>query len=192
MKTVSFTIKGTTAVSFSRMHDTPKLEKESPDLYETRTWREKCHVNASGLVEIPGVAVRDAVINAAQKDSRKIPGKGHGTYTKHFTAGLMITDSPILCDAQGNPYTKDTLIPWTGFMNADGKRGSGTRVKRTFPEAPAGWTASATMIILDAVITEKLFEEYAMMAGLLVGIGRWRPENRGMYGRFKIEKIKWS
>ena len=48
-----------------------------------------------------------------------------------------------------------------------------------------------TFIILDDIITEDVFTQVLRSAGMLVGIGRFRPENRGFYGRFAVERVEW-
>ena len=48
-----------------------------------------------------------------------------------------------------------------------------------------------TFYVLDDIITESVFAQVLRSAGLLVGLGRFRPENRGFYGRFQVDSIKW-
>lgn len=192
MRYVTITIEGTAPISFSRLHGEPKKDKELPDTYEKRTWREKAHVNDAGNATIPGVAIVAAVMTAAQRDSRKIPGKGHSTYSKHFASGLVPLESPELLDPKtGKPIPADKLDSWTGPMHANGNRTSGTRVMRTFPEARQ-WRVQTRIAVVDKVIPQELFREYLEQAGMTIGLGRWRPENRGMYGRFRVVETKWE
>jgi hypothetical protein len=46
--------------------------------------------------------------------------------------------------------------------------------------------------ILDPIITEALLQEMFGIAGLLIGIGRSRPENRGKLGRFRLANMEWQ
>jgi hypothetical protein len=48
-----------------------------------------------------------------------------------------------------------------------------------------------TWYILDDIINEKVFTQVLRSCGLLVGIGRFRPEKRGFYGRFRVDSVKW-
>jgi hypothetical protein len=69
-------------------------------------------------------------------------------------------------------------------------RGSGKRVKRTFPVVPK-WEGAVVFAILDETITRTVFEEHIKAVGMLVGVGRFRPENGGMNGRFEVVSIDW-
>jgi hypothetical protein len=183
--TVEF--EGIAPYSQSRMHDTPKLEKERPDDYEARTWREKSSYAQDGTIVIPAMAFKQALDTVARRLGEQIPGKGKATYTKHFTGGVMCAE-----DIRLEGWTKDTVQPITINANSDGVRGSGKRVKRTFPQIPAGWKGTAEFIVLDAIVTNEVFERHINEAGRFTGIGRFRPENGGLNGRFIIKSIKWS
>jgi hypothetical protein len=54
------------------------------------------------------------------------------------------------------------------------------------------WSATFDVIILDPIISEDIFREMLTMAGMFIGVGRFRPEKGGTNGRFKIEEIKWQ
>jgi len=86
---------------------------------------------------------------------------------------------------------KDEVASITINANSDGMRGSGKRVKRTFPTIPS-WSGTAEFVILDDTITPDVFERTLKTAGQIVGIGRFRPENGGLNGRFKPTKFNWS
>ena len=53
------------------------------------------------------------------------------------------------------------------------------------------WGGKITFYILDDIITKQVFEKVLRSAGLLVGIGMSRPENRGQFGRFKVTSFEW-
>jgi hypothetical protein len=169
--------------SQSRAHETPKLEKEGHDDYERRTWREKCHY-LNEVVFIPPMAFKFGLFSVAQFLGEQIPGRGRSTWTKHFAAGILVLDPAVL----GNKKA-DIQGEWF-FVHADGKRGSGTRVRKCFPVVPE-WKTAATFHILDRTISRKVFEHHLMEMGKFVGIGRFRPQNQGYYGRFKVNDIEW-
>lgn len=77
------------------------------------------------------------------------------------------------------------------FVPSDGKAGGGSRVKKKFPVIRE-WSGEVTFYILDDTITEDVFEAHLKEAGNFIGIGRFRPENGGFYGRYSIDKIVWS
>lgn len=184
MKTCIATIQSTTAYSQSRMHDTPKLEKERPDEYEVRTWRNKAHVE-DGEIYIPPMAFKQALDTAAKRLGIQIPGKGKSTYTKHFLSGVLVMDKLMtghkIADCQGETIN----------ANSDGVRGSGKRVKRTFPTI-ANWSGKVPFYILDETIDNRTFERVLEEAGSFIGIGRFRPENGGFYGRFSVAGTEWQ
>lgn len=169
----------------SRMHDTPKLEKERPDDYEKRTWREKAHVNDKGFIFMPPMGFKLSLAECAKFISEQIPGKGKATWTKHFEAG-------VLCMEPLELSTRKDEVKGEWFnMNADGKRGSGTRVRRCFPVIPE-WKGAVNFYVLDETITETVFERHISEAGKFIGVGRFRPRNGGFYGRFKLTDLEWS
>jgi hypothetical protein len=45
---------------------------------------------------------------------------------------------------------------------------------------------------LDETITEEVFKLHLEESGKFIGIGRFRPQNNGFYGRFKVNEIVWG
>ena len=185
MKVAIATLVSMSPYSQSRAHESEREPRETPDAFEARTWRNKCHVAPSGNIFIPPMSFKQALDTAAKQLSRQIPGKGKATYTKFFRAGVLCMEGPELpvkpADVQGERI----------HANADGVRGSGKRVWRTFPVIPS-WKASVTFHVFADEITPEVFEEHLRQAGGFVGIGRFRPENGGYFGRFKVEKVRCS
>lgn len=185
MHTAIATLESTSAYSQSRAHFAPAQEKEMPDDYEKRTWREKCHCDDDGNVFIPPMGFKQAIDAAAKFLGEKIKGKGQATWTKHFASGLLITTGIVL------PLKKADTTPEWVYCNSDGVRGSGKRVMRCFPMIPK-WSGKLTCHVLDDLITRDIFERHLETAGNLVGIGRFRPQNGGFLGRFKVKGIEWK
>jgi hypothetical protein len=190
MKICNATLKSATPYSQSKIPQVPKLEKETADAFEQRTWREKMHANADGEVYIPAMAFKQAIDKAASMLGIQIPGRGKSTYTKHFLAGCIV-EADVALTAEGDPIMKDQVSPERIYANADGKRGSGKRVWRIFPTIPK-WEGTARFVIFDDAITKEVFERHLIEAGRYVGVGRFRAENGGLYGRFQVEKVKWE
>jgi len=185
MRTVLIQIESLSPYSQSRMHDAPKKDKERPDEYEARTWREKCTTDEAGQIVIPAMAFKMALPVAARKMGMQIPGRGKSTFTKYFEADVICTGNAPL------GIHKDKVASITINANSDGVRGSGKRVKRTFPIVPA-WKTTAEFMIFDDTVTREVFEAVFEAAGMGVGIGRFRPENGGLNGRFKATSYKWK
>lgn len=187
MKIAVATLSSTAPYSQSRSYDREieKLPRETHDAYEDRTWRNKCHTMPDGHVFIPPMSFKMAVDTAAKMLGRQIPGKGKSTYTKFFLSGVLVMEPVVL------PLTKDDVACDRIYANADGVRGSGKRVWRNFPRIDK-WQADIAFHVLADEITPDVFEEHLRQAGAFVGIGRFRPQSGGYYGRFEIGKIKWN
>lgn len=185
MITATVHLKSLSPYSQSRAHVVPKLDKEGADVYEQRTWRERLHTDTDGMVYIPHSAFKNCLSEAAKYLSLQIPGKGKATYTKHFEAGVMVL-SPMPLGVH-----KDTIEGETLYLNADGVRGSGKRVWRTMPLIRS-WEGTVEFLIVDPMITREVFEKVLDEAGRLIGIGRYRPRNNGIYGRFAVQSLDWQ
>lgn len=186
MKTARYKLIGATPLSQGRPHTTPKLERESFDAYDKRTWRERLNVTELGYVFIPQMAIKDALTQISRYLGEKIPGKGNATYTKHFEAGVIVLERIVLSIKKDKVEYEDLFVP------ADGEHGSGKRVWKRFPIIPSGWEANAEIIILDEIIDEKLLTRYFDAAGKFIGVGRFRPQRGGFYGRFGVDLISFE
>lgn len=187
------TLNSTSPYSQSRKHDTQKLEGESPDAHEKRTWMERMHVKTKTAkdgtkvktVVIPAAGVSQAVAAAAKYLNRKIEGQRNSTWTKHFVAGVAILEDLDINQAP------DTCRRQMINAHANGVRDSGTRVTRYFPTFDE-WTATFEVVIFDPLITESIFTEVFEAAGLFVGVGQFRPQNGGTNGRWMVDKVVWN
>lgn len=187
MKIASVTLASASPYSSSRAysHEVERLPRETPDAYEQRTWRHKCHVTEQGFIFIPPMAFKMGLDEAAKQLGRQIPGRGKSTYTKFFLSGVLVMEPVVL------PVKRDDVPMDRIYCNADGKRGSGKRVWRNFPRIDQ-WSADVPYHVLADEITEDVFEEHIRQAGAFIGVGRFRPQSGGFYGRYEVKKIKWN
>lgn len=176
--------------SQSAQHETDMLDRESWDDYDSRTWPEKCTVNSEGQVCIPAMALKQSIDTAAFKLGVKIPGRRGSTYKSFFASGFICNQDAPLANGKGALTKADAQMVKIN-AHANGQRGSGKRVKRRFPVFPV-WHAIGEFTILDDIITPEIFETHARAAGLIVGIGRFRPENGGTNGRYRVTKFEWQ
>lgn len=190
MKICTAALKSATPYSASREHGTPKLEKETHDVYDIRTWRERLHFDEDEHAFIPGMAFKQALDKAVSMLGIQIPGRGKATYTKHFLAGCIV-ESDVHLSQGGKPIMKGDAQMQRIYANADGKRGSGKRVFRHYPVIPQ-WEGAARFVLLDEQITKDVFERCLQECGRYVGVGRWRAEVGGMNGRFSVTKFAWE
>lgn len=180
--TVSIT--GVSPYSQSGFFKSKRDDRETWEDFEARCWREKAH-EIDGTVFIPPAAFKWALEAAAQRRSDKISGKGKQTYTKHFKSGVLCVE-PIMLGVK----VEDMEPDWIN-ANSDGKRGSGTRVRRCFPTARA-WKGVVVFEIVDDTITRDVFERTLADAGAYIGVGMHRPQNGGYKGRFTAQVKKWE
>jgi len=185
MKTATCKLKSVTPYSSSRFHNTPKPDKVSHDEHEQKTWREKCHFDSTGAVFIPPMAFKKSIEEAAAFRGEKIKGKGNATWSKHFKAGILVSD-PLFVGAN-----KDTIEGETFLCDAQGRANGTSRVLRTFPVVRQ-WSGNLTVYVLDDTIDKATFEKTIKEAGMFIGVGRFRPRNGGFYGRFSVESVTWT
>jgi hypothetical protein len=190
VRTATIKIRGVSALLYgSRVNINlfPKKNNESHDDYEKRTWRERCHATEDGRLFTPSFALKRMLATTAKSANERIPGKGMQTWGKKFRTGIMVPEHLIL-----TPTTKkaDVHGHWA-FVPSDGKTGGGTRVDRCFPLVQE-WGGEFQVILLEECIREDVVLKYAQDAGMNNGLGTWRPQSGGDYGRFKVEGISWD
>lgn len=178
-------------MSQSRPHATEKLNKELPDAYEKRTWREKLHYNQDGFVLIPANALKNILSEAAKYLSIQIPGKGKSTFTKHFESGVFCGEDAIV-HVNGKPLHKDDVEGRWMFVPSDGVRGSGKRVYRCYPMVPMFWSCTVNYAIFDDIIQPDVFLQHIQQAGQIIGLGTFRVRNNGTLGRFRVDSLDWN
>jgi hypothetical protein len=202
MKTCKVYLEGLPGSPYSQsaMHDTPKLDRESAEDYDIRTWRNHCTVNGDGQVCVPAMAFKQCLDTCAQKLGIKIPGRRGATFKSFFLSGFFCNaDAPLLDATAPLTAEKADLLMFTMekaemiaiWANADGVRGSGKRVKRRYPMFYR-WRCTAELTIVDDIITTEMFEHHFRSAGMIVGIGRYRPEKGGNNGRFRVVRFEWT
>jgi len=184
---VKATVKGNSCLSWSKK--IPKTPARTDHRqWEEKTWKQRLHTNAEGEVMIPAMALKHALTAAAQYSGLTIPGGGKRTYTKLFTSAVIPEGYG---EAGTGVHIDDVSSEWR-FVPSSGKTGDGSRVDKCFPLIDPGWEATFEFQVVDDRITKDVFIRFLQDAGLLIGLGRFRPQNGGFYGRFFIEKIEWK
>jgi hypothetical protein len=181
MKLYEAYLQSVTAYGQGRHHDEPKLPQEQPEAYDRRTYLHRLHTSG-GKVFIPPMAFKLCLEKMANYLKMKIPGQGTATYTKCFKQGLLINE-PILLDITPE-QTKMHRI----FTSLTPNKPNGPRGWRHFPVIEA-WEGVLPIIVVDELITEEVLRKHLAMAGLITGIGVWRPSSPGgggYWGKFKL------
>ena len=187
MRTAIASLESISPYSQSNFFSSERKDKETHADFEERCWRERMHVDAAGWMIVPAMSLKYAIDEACKRLALQVPGEGKTRYTKFFEAGYFVKEPPRL-----NIKAADVQGEWL-WVSSTGKKGKdgGTRVQRCFPTVPT-WKSDVEFVLLDDKIPEDVFQKCLESAGLFVGIGRFRPENQGYYGRFKVAGIKWS
>ena len=146
---------------------------------------EHLHYDDKGQVFIPPMVFKNCLSDAAAYLGIKIKGEGNSKWRKHFEAGIMVVE-PLMLGVNKDDVQGEKL-----FLPADGKPGSGTRVVKRYPVIPK-WSGTVNYLIVDDKIHQEIFELHLRQAGQLIGIGRFRPRNRGYYGRFEVKEVVWE
>jgi len=182
MKTAKIKLESASPITFGRYHNTDKLDRELPDAYEKRTWREKVHADQDGNVYLTPMMLKNCLAEAPKFMGAQIPGKGKATYTKHFEAGILVTD-PIYLGVK-----KDDVLPLWLHVPSDGKRGGTSRVMKCFPVIHE-WKGEATIYVLDEIISREVLQQFLTAAGQFIGMGSLRVRNNGLHGRFNADVV---
>lgn len=182
---VKLRIVGVTPLQQSREYTStePKSERETNDNYEKRTWFLRAHIDEHGRVFHPAGAFKQALVSAAQYNSEKIKGEGQKTYTQKVRSGVCIL-TDLVTDRK-----KDDLKRRDVYARAQGGKSKNEgRVWKYFPTLEQ-WHAETVIRVYDPIITEDVLRRIITTAGQFIGIGTWRPENGGEYGRFYIDRF---
>ena len=195
MKIATCEIMGISPYSQSKHYSkemVPKLQGENDRDYESRTWRNRLHVNDDGKIFIPPMAFKNCISDCAKFLSLPIPGKGKSTYTKNLQAGILVVEPIPL------PIKRDDCESEVLFVPSDGRPGGGSRVEKCFPVIRT-WGGHLQILVFDETVLNAydsakttVLEHVLKQAGLFIGIGRFRPRNNGFYGRFEIKKFAVS
>src|SRR3546814_17616345 len=76
---------------------------------------------------------------------------------------------------QGEPRPREDMV----------RVGMGTADIRYRPEFPE-WSILAAIKFNDSVISAEQIANLLSTAGFAIGIGEWRPERKGQFGRFTV------
>lgn len=170
IKSLNITVKGSTPILLHRFPLEPieAIEKKTPaEQAEICAYREP----ASKELCFPAVNVQRALVKGAAYSK----GKGRATLAKSAAACIMVGPEYLLFGVKH--YSIDAravVVPAT--------KG---RVVRYRPRMDA-WQLSFAVEYDDALLRETEVRRIIDDAGLRVGIGDFRPEKGGSFGRFLV------
>lgn len=179
MEKIKVTIEGTTPILFNRFRDTAiegKSKKRTGALVEAEI-ADKLYKGEDGSVLLPSVYIKNSITESAKQF--KIQGKNKATYSKivgssvdvmPFYINLDAGDYEIFRISAVNPMTKGRMMVSRPKFNK--------------------WSASFEIVLNDPQVDVSVINEILEHAGKYVGIGDWRPEKKGMFGKFMITSFK--
>lgn len=118
----------------------------------------------TGAYGFPAIGVKAAMISACRFADMKMTA----------ARGAFHIDCEML-EVIGDPRPREDMV----------RVGMGTADIRYRPEFPV-WRIPVTLKINASVISAEQVANLLNIAGFGVGIGEWRPERNGQYGRFHV------
>ena len=173
MLRITGTIEGVAPILFSRMYDQASLEGPGgPPAMADRLkepWL-KCHRDEHGIY-IPGGMFKQAILGGAKAGDVK---KGKRSWATLLEA-LVFPESHLYLSKEN---FDDVFEHWGRRPPKTG----GAMIIR-YPRVALGWRADFRLVCtLDDATAAEAVRRSIEAAGLLVGMGSWRPE----YGRFVL------
>ena len=136
---------------------------------------DKLYILENGNPYVPSAYIRSAMIEAGK--SMQIAGKKKATYSKVLGATLDINPACIaIVPNKYEAFRISAVNPMT--------RGRMMVTRPLFKKA----NLSFSLIVPEEIPKIKI-NEILVEAGQSVGIGDWRPQKKGRYGKFIIKKF---
>lgn len=178
---MTFGVRGTSPLIMHRWSEKAKREmreKHAGKKTKVREARnpekeaeEATYCTSDGRVAIDGMAFKSSLVTAAHKDI--------GIEKTLVRKALF-----LVCDNRENLIAIDCSEP---IVREDCVRvGAGSADLRYRPEFRE-WSFAAKLQVDSELLTEADVLSLVDRAGFGVGIGEWRPEKGGEYGRFEID-----
>jgi hypothetical protein len=153
---------------------TSKRQKTDADLEEMARleFLGGLYVNDKGLPIIPSEVLEATIVNGAKAEK----------LGKLFKSSVFVNDHSVL-DYDGSADINE-LWKDEKFRLVAGVKIGTARIMRTRPKFDK-WSCAVQVDYLDESINEEMIIRAITKAGILVGIGDWRPK----FGRFTVEKL---
>lgn len=191
MKTVEVEITGKSPILLHRFSEEAEREVQENTRRSTRsskdeeTPREKAEKAAyrlkDGRLYFPGVGIQRSFIEAA----RYFKEKGARGSLKFIAAAAFLVRDEAIPFRNGKAEVKDFEVDCRPVVIPSTKG----RVMRFRPRLDE-WALRFTVDIDDEIISTKIANEILVTAGNRIGIGDYRPEKRGPFGRFNVTEWK--
>ena len=158
-----------------------KRKKTDADLMQMAKfeWVGSLYIDDNENVVLPAQSIKAALIGGAKKEKNGPQARG----------GTFIYEAPVL---QHDESHKDIEGLWGDGKSRNVHRASvkvmSSRVMRTRPQFH-NWCADVVVHYDTTQAHESDVVRWLETAGRIIGIGDWRPEKSGNFGRFIVEVI---
>lgn len=138
-------------------------------------------LDESGAPTIPAAAIRSSIERGARK-------RKQGTQVR---GGLVVLSSAFKYDQKKYGTDVEKLGRSTQYTVPVVVKSS--RILRTRAKFDTPWSCTFELDVDDELIDQSQLLEWLDIAGRQIGLGDWRPEKSGIFGRFAasdIEKVE--
>ena len=139
--------------------------KEAKD--PEQDYREALYIRPDGSYGFPAVGFKAAAVRAGTYCDMKMV----------FLRGAFHVEGDLV-EIEGEPRPREDMV----------RVGMGTADIRYRPEFPEWGTTLEVTYNSRALAVEQIVNLFEV-AGFAVGVGEWRPEKNGQFGRFKVEAL---
>ena len=148
---------------------------------DQRLWELECrrslYFDADGRPTLPEASLRRMIENSARK-SKQGP---------QVREGLMIESVMLRYDVKRYGEDVDTLSTTAQFVApvvVNGKRILRSRARFDCP-----WSVVGVADVDPELVDRDKLTAWLALGGRRVGLGDWRPEKSGLYGRFNVQEV---
>lgn len=171
-------IEGTTPILFNRFRDVQiegKSKKRTGAMAESDI-EDKLYLDGQKVL-LPSVYLKNCITEASKQF--KIVGKGKSTYSKLVASTVEI--EPFMIELEADKYEIFRISAVNPMTKG-----------RMMTERPkfTKWKATFELVLNDESVPREVINEILEHAGKYVGVGDWRPQTKGMFGKFMITSFK--
>jgi hypothetical protein len=180
MKKIEVEIKGISPYLMNAfgMEDAGKTEKQQIGSKDyTNEAEGKLYKLPTGEIYVPSTQIHSCLMEAGKQ--LKVVGKGKATYSKLFGSFVIISPDALVMKNQEYEIDKRAVV-------VPSTKGRVLRYRPKFME----WSLKFTLDILDDGIPESAVKQGLDIGGAYCGIGDFRPQKKGSFGRFMVTSYK--
>jgi hypothetical protein len=155
--------------------DTEWVEKKASNEYEKEALK-KLYVDMKGTIYQPATHIERSLIEAGKKV--RVKGGGKATYSKLFGSMVTIPEMDI-------PHLITSYEVFKTLVVIPATKGRVMRYRPMFKN----WKLRFGVEFEDEIPADVVKQSFEI-AGQYVGIGDWRPEKKGKFGRFMVTSFQ--